>query len=139
MEQVCEMLAQIPADWAGHGGNREEDSMTELQAIIGRVSQLRPAIRYNRRILTFFLEQIERMRGITTCTDWPMECRLPVVHKLESLLLSSECMIKPHASRFDVLNFYTMSEARWVVQEPNGLHEDEKDADDSDPFWRRVA
>eukprot|EP00803_Ostreobium_quekettii_P004999 evm.model.scf_4125.1 EVM.evm.TU.scf_4125.1 scf_4125:3817-4916(+) len=117
----------------------KEDSMTELQAIIGRVSQLRPAIRYNRRILTFFLEQIERMRGITTCTDWPMECRLPVVHKLESLLLSSECMIKPHASRFDVLNFYTMSEARWVVQEPNGLHEDEKDADDSDPFWRRVA
>ncbi|CAD7694780.1 unnamed protein product [Ostreobium quekettii] len=132
-----------------------------------------------------------------------MEYRLPVVHKLESLLLSSERMIKRHASRFDVLNFYTVSEARWVVQticqnlrgvlqvfdltvedavpdadaeqdsaflehhlkfvvddgddcndlqqsdssatqcnrSQNGLHEDRKDADDSDPFgdeWHEV-
>ena len=91
--------------------------MEELAIITKRVISEFVAVKYNRHIMRFLKRQIETVHRIANKPQIISES--DAKHVLESLkpwLACCENMIKQHTQPFDLEKFYSVNEAKWLVE-----------------------
>lgn len=86
--------------------------MDRVHALVERTKNQTPNIRYNKAMLSFLLQQVEKLSGVA---DLPKNVPKSDLNKLEKDLGLAERLIRHHACPFDLIDFYVVDEVKFHV------------------------
>ena len=88
----------------------------EVHSIIERVREELMGVRYNKEMLRFLYDWMKQIEWVGEYPSKMPSKMQPYWQNLKNVLVSGERLVKRHATCFELQNFYTIDEARYLVE-----------------------